>query len=746
MKRLTLGLLLLVWLIFSHKYFLQGLVPFPSRYLIDYFPPWNNVYGIQVKNNAMPDVINQLYPWKKITIDSWQSGELPRWNPYQFAGNPHLSNYQSAVFSPVNLLFLTIPFIDAWSIMILLQPLLAGLFMYLCAQSFDLSKKASVFAGISFMFCGFITVWMAYGTLGYAVLFLPLLFYAINQYIKKPAFFHALLITISIACSFLSGHVQSSIYVLIMSIIYLFYQYRLAKDKRAVSMGFVFVIIGCILALPQIIPSYTLLQQSVRNTYFQGVGGISWQYLITLIAPDFFGNPVTRNDWFGYYAEWTLFSGGATVLLAFAGVLYSLRRKIILFFEIVIILVLLATVKSPILEFIGNAHIPFFSTVSASRAIFILNFSLAILAGFGFDSLEKVWSKKLVSLKNVLLVIPVWIIIVVWAVLFSGSVLGITTDYPNANTIAVRNLLLPTGILFSTALVIFFGRFIPKRISSLVSIVLLCIVSFDMLRFSLKWMPFDEREYIYPSLPVLEYLKTHAGTGRVFQNIGGEAAMSNRLYGIEGYDPLYIKRYGELVRSSEKGLVVEAERSVVHAPANGDYSNTLFDLLGVTYIVHSRQDKKAGWVVPFWNYPKRYSLVYQDDLYEIYKNNYAFPRVFVAHTYLVKETNEEILQTIYKDSIDLQNVVVLESEQNVSWQNNSCDQDGGESAEIISYTPNHVTISVQSPCPGFLFLSDNYYPDWRAFVNSEKADIFRADYTFRAVEIPQGTSLVEFKI
>lgn len=54
----------------------------------------------------MPDVTTQIYPWKKLTIDTYKSGYIPVWNPYSFSGNPQLANFQTAVFSPFNILFL----------------------------------------------------------------------------------------------------------------------------------------------------------------------------------------------------------------------------------------------------------------------------------------------------------------------------------------------------------------------------------------------------------------------------------------------------------------------------------------------------------------------------------------------------------------------------------------------------------------------------------------------------------------
>src|SRR3989344_8743295 len=150
-------ILVFVWLIFASPYFIKGKVPFPSTYLATSYGPWN-AYGDYmgaVKNQATPDVISQIYPWKNLVIESWKSGAIPLWNPYSFSGNPLLANYQAAALSPLNILYLILPFIDAWSTQILLAPLLAGLFMYLYIKSLKLSDYAAVISSIGFMFCGF---------------------------------------------------------------------------------------------------------------------------------------------------------------------------------------------------------------------------------------------------------------------------------------------------------------------------------------------------------------------------------------------------------------------------------------------------------------------------------------------------------------------------------------------------------------------------------------------------------------
>src|SRR3989338_8746758 len=123
------------------------------------------------------------------------------------------------------------------------------------------------------MFCGFLVVLMAYGTLGYAALFLPLILWAIRKN-------NGILVSIGLALSFVSGHFQISLYVAAVSLFYAF-----SFNRSAIK----FIFFGILLAAPQILPSLEVYQNSGR---FLSQGGeiIPWQYLITFVAPDFFGN------------------------------------------------------------------------------------------------------------------------------------------------------------------------------------------------------------------------------------------------------------------------------------------------------------------------------------------------------------------------------------------------------------------------------------------------------------------------
>lgn len=58
--------------------------------------------------------------------------------------------------------------------------------------------------------------------------------------------------------------------------------------------------------------------------------------------------------------------------------------------------------------------------------------------------------------------------------------------------------------------------------------------------------------------------------------------------------------------------------------------------------------------------------------------------------------------------------------------------------------PNKVSVHVESSSPGWLMLADVWYPGWRAKIDGEQAPIHKADYLFRAVQVPAGAREVVF--
>lgn len=724
-----------VWFIFASPYFLKGKAPFAASYQLNNFAPWDAYpqYTGPVKNGAMPDVITQIYPWKHLVMQIWKSGQVPLWNPYSFAGTPLLANYQSAVLSPFNLIFFVLPFVDGWSLLVLLQPLLAGIFTYVFVRSLKRSKVGSLISAVPFMFCGFITAWMGYATLAYAILFLPLSLFAIEKYYESSKSKFLILLSLSVPLSFFSGHFQISIYFFIAVILYVLFKFATTNDFGKFLKVILFIAFGLLLSMPQLLPSIEFYLQSFRSDIFQKGEVIPFAYLPTLLSPDFFGNPVTRNDWFGHYAEWNGFIGVIPLLLAF----YSLTLKNksqSLFFFLVGIVALALSLDSKLVDLVVALKIPVLSTSAASRIIVVYSFMFSVASAFGFDKLMHDIKER--NLKPIFVVFSIFalVFLFLWGIVFLKLYIPL-----DKILIAKSNLKLPT-LIFVVSIVALIIPIVNKKFLYIFGLVILILVSFDMLRFATKWQEFGPKNLVFVNVPASQAFSEITGPGRVIGNFGGEAAVYYRLPSLEGYDALYIKRYGEFAASITDGRLKESFRSVVMFPIDSPYTASMINLLDVKYVVHKAADGRAGWTFPFWAYPdNKFSQIYKDNSYEIYQNSKTFGHAFLVGKYEVNNNPQGIINILTSKSTDLRNEIVLE-------ENSGIQQEDGDmgSAKIVKYLPNEINIEVSAAHSGLLFLSDSYYNGWKATVDGVNTKIYRADYAFRAVVVPQGQHTIKF--
>jgi len=747
-------ILVVISLVFFHPVF-SGKVPFPGDLLVGNHEPYKSYSYRGYQPAGVPhkaqgsDVIRELFPWKFFSIESLKTGQITFWNPYNFSGNPHFANLQSGTFYLVNVLFFLMPFLLGWTIYIILQPILAALFTYIFLRDISLSKTASVYGGITFAFSAFMVVWLQWGVFGHAILWLPLVLFLINRFISKPSSIKMLFLTVVLTQSILAGYIQLAIYLYIFSLSFVLFKFLTEKNKRSCFLiygSLVFPYIAAlILTTFQTLPLIEFVSESLRKPYSLDQLSerlIPLKNLITIIFPDFFGNPATRNYWIsGTYIERVSYIGILSILFIFFALYSKSRSKYTLFFIIVSLVSYISALDIQPIKLFHSIGIPALSSGVPSRILAIFCFAVSVLAAIGIDSYIKDENKKR-YLKPFFLLLT--IVVITWIFVLLGT---------NENFyITKRNLVLPSLILIFGGFILFLEGLVKKAV---VLIFLLTIG--DLFYFFHKITPFSPQEYVYPKTEVVAQLRKMQGGNDRYWGYGSAHVDANfqlyeKNFSPEGYDALYIKRYGQLLSASKNGKIADSIPATVAeiAPGYGGddlknnyYRQRTLNLLGVKYVLNKNDFLVNSYSTDYDTFPKEiYKLVWQKAPWQIYENKQALPRVFLASDYVVERSNKDkIIQMIFNEKFNLRDKIILEED---IYPKINFAKDENAKVEIKEYKANKIVLQTSAASNMLLFLSDNYYKGWKVSIDGKNDKIYRADYSFRAVPIIKGNHEVVF--
>ncbi|MBI4320335.1 MAG: YfhO family protein [Chloroflexi bacterium] len=140
-------------------------------------------------------------------------------------------------------------------------------------------------------------------------------------------------------------------------------------------------------------------------------------------------------------------------------------------------------------------------------------------------------------------------------------------------------------------------------------------------------------------------------------------------------------------------------------------------------------------------------LVHVADV-KIYENHDALPRAFLAYDKVVVDDDAAALAAL-RDGAAIANGRVVLFERDIagvaSFVSSPARPDLESKVEILSYEPERVVMTATLDRPGWLVLTDSYYPGWSALVDGSERHIARANYMFRAVQLEPGEHRVEFR-
>src|SRR5581483_660221 len=478
------------------------------------------------------------------------------------------------------------------TLLIMIQPFLAGIFTYFFCREIGLRKESSYLSAISFACCLFMTSFLEYSIIGNTILWLPLGLLAVERLFKKWTSIEVIILSLSISFSFLAGHLQIFGFSFLFIISYAFYKALvLQKSKKFITILGILVLAVFVCSV-QLFPTVELIQNSAH-------GSQQYQFLIEklliqpfqlilFLSPDIFGNPATNNYLISdTYPGNALYIGLIPFLFALFAFVSSKKSSTKNYFIGISIILLFFFLRTPFTEMFYRLQIPFFSTSSPTNAIFLLSLSLSILAGFGMDDWFEKKNKRRIYIMGGTIVF----------LLLSGLI------FYRQHIVSQKNFTYSLGLLTVFAILFFIGERIKKKKLALLFIV---ITVFDLFYFSDKFNPFVPHQLVFPQAPVAKWLSQESGINRVWgygaANIESNFQTQLSIFSPDGYDPLYSRRYGEFIQSTREGVIETGFTNQTRSDAtiaegfgqNGFVENNkrlqILNLLGVMYILDREEN------------------------------------------------------------------------------------------------------------------------------------------------------------
>jgi hypothetical protein len=671
-----------------------------------------------------------------------RAGAMPLWNPFQYCGHPFLATGIYGALYPFNFPYLLFPAAVAIEVVAVLHLAAAGVFLYAFTRTIGLGRSAAAVSGIVFMFSGYVVLlalWFPPAMC--AATWLPLSLLAIERIARSRSIAWAIGLGAALALAFLAGWPQIWLYSLYAIAAYTAMRLAVAFRSPAERPHLVTIVVllglgGMVAAglmMGQLLPGLELQAQGPRRA-----GGLSLEHMLV------FGGPVSPS-WLLQQIVDVAPDGPrmpyvgilALVLLPASLFVRPLRAWAGCFWIVMLFSLAVA----------ASAHSPAFDLYrllpgarlfrAPLRFLYLHAFAAAVLSGVGFAGLASAHTRLRAPAR-----------LSMTGLMGVAVVLAIAAA--EASVQSRTCLALGLG-LCCTAI------WAPGRRWRSGACAALLAVVWSSLFFSVRnefLHPHQDLTVVDSEHRMFDYIKAHQGFDRTYIHSQLEiAAMMAKqgtlreIYSITDYEPLSLRRYERFYRLLESP---KDHRNPLHTftgqlhtdpalPAFG-----LMDLLSVRYILVPKLDLTFRRAIqdrhPKW---RAAPLDQLSTWWVIYENSDVLPRAYVATDVRRVNDGDAALAAIATPGFDPRTSVVLEGAPPSA---STSDQPGRiEPAELLQYEPGSVTIEAVATNPGYLVLTDTFYPGWRATVDGVAVPIFQANYLFRAVPIDRGRHTVRFE-
>ena len=724
------------------------------------------------------DVAFYFYPMTALGMEQWRAGVAPLWTHLIQCGFPLLADGQGALLYPLNLvLYFIFPSPVANNLGIVIQTLLTAGLMYAFIRTMGMGRWPGIIAGWIWVFAGPIAISIGSPALS-GLTWWPLLFLLAQRLSLRCSPRLIAATGLVMGMGWLGGFPQTTLYGICGASGYLFLKTLTVHNKNLRLMALILAgwalagIIGVGIGAAQILPTLEMSSFSIRangaDYAFATQGSMLPLGLAGLILP----------NWARLADYWLSGPNEFIGFACFAAALLTIRRnmgpRIVFFWSLALIACFISFGKfNPLYQYIYNwPGLHFLRT--PARFLYLSMFCLSLLSAAGFQRLfgnapEHASEKRKMTLQLAVLVV----LSLVGSIGGSVALHQNKTFFLNAAQTYVRRSMI--GQAYKLQNEQYYqnriGHMVADIASALNPLSMECIVSILMALVTIVLLALWLRRpqtarYVKIALCALvgtNFLFLWHGPLKVQSVSDLDApALAQFCAKQSGFFRVYnVKSQEDIQAHALQRDRLDADYNLLfNVASTGVYSalgsKRYFELMGPlgnvelafgTPPVSSREVQKGMPILSLLN--ARYVLSGEaltvsglsrecfGPLF-LYRNEKALDRAFVVAAAKIVPGASAMLDSMRAASFDPSEAVLLESApaENVT--------NGRRSSARISLFEDRL-IKMEAGGPGWLVLTNLYYPGWRARVDGKETRLYRGDYVFQTLPLSAGVHAVELR-
>ncbi len=749
---------LLVLVLWTFRLVIAGThAPFMSS-LRD-FEPWRSTqtHADQLRDESFADdPTTQTYPWAVYAHENMQDGDFPLWNTRMFSGTPFIANRLTGLFDPLTLIPVwLLPPIEGLSFFYFLHYLMAAWFMYLFLKSMGLSRPASAFGAIAYIFQGAYVPWMGFIVADKAYLLMSL--YYLNRTCAKGDRVGILGFIISFLLLTVNSYPQMVVFAMYIFIAWiLFTQGGGIKPavRRLFGLGmllFLIFLLGAMQHLPMLEFYFNSLRAHPEfDTELASRTGLevydSPLSLLAIYFPTLWGDYLEPH--ISPLPEFVLriYNHAYIGILAAVGFLFApmvWKNRYAKFFTVLALIGLSFIAWHGFYMFMAKI-IPGLR-ISTVKPDFLTLTCMIIVSSFVLDHLirnirtDEAFTRKFMQAYSWFLGIFVALVVMSSIWMMWGF---LDIDISTAVFDILKHLI---PLWLAGVLLYFYARKKLHLKSVVVGIFILLII--DLVPYHEHFMPLVPKDrlcYRTESINFLSDRMVEDGPFRIFRDRTIVLAPNTpMLYGLDepgGFDSFVSADYAHFFRLIDPSM----SRNSRTLDLPGDYiyyRQPFWSFLGIRYLLSPGEMPSL---------PPQWELAEQNELY-IYENTEWLPRWFLVPRILPVESIEDGYAAAQVIDPSTKAVVVGIEHIDIPPSllgNDVRDADFMEaefgSIELMHYGADELRLSVNATDDAYLVFADTWYPGWRAWIDGKETEIYRTDGLVKGIVVPSGSHEVRF--